>query len=117
MTAPFDAELGVADGFASFRILWKSFDLLRKSLENGWNRLENAWISLELTLISLSESSLFKDLRGPLGPFFYSPLLPLSAGVVAVAVLGFSPARRPGASIVKVPMPASLNSLNANGLF
>src|SRR5271165_2816511 len=29
--------------------------------------------SLELTLISLSGSSLFKSLRGPLGPFFLSP--------------------------------------------
>jgi hypothetical protein len=76
MTAPFDAGLG---GHVWLRFLshpWKSFDLLGKSLENGWSRLENAWISLELTLISLSESSLFKGLRGPLGPFFYSPPSP-----------------------------------------
>ena len=103
---------------ASLRILWKSFDLLGRSLENGWNRSENACISLELTLISLSESSLFKDLRGPWGPLFLFPSFSrLSSAVVAVAVLGFSLARRPGARIVKVRMPASLNSVNVNGLF
>src|SRR5208282_4395259 len=55
----------------------KSFD----SLENDWKILGKVWItlgfSLELTLISLSESSLFKGLRGPLGRFFLSaPILP-----------------------------------------
>jgi hypothetical protein len=45
-------------------------------LENPWETVGIAWkilgFSFELTLISLSESSLFKGLRGPPGPFFYS---------------------------------------------
>ena len=62
--------------------------------------------SLELTLISLSESSLFKGLRGPLGPFFLSaPFSPVWA----------PPRARP--TVVRSNMPASLNAPPTGGLF
>jgi len=88
--------LAVAYGFASFGnplILW----------ENPWKILGIALkilgFSFELTLISLSESSLFKDLRRPLGPFFlFQPRFPRAgSAAVAVAVLGLRLARRASA--------------------